>query len=176
MSKHPAHLTYLRRPAILLATLLSVCMGMAQPHAANATTATQAPNTTTPIQHFIVLMEEDRSFDSFFAQYPGSTAQSNNTCVQLEANSTECQRPYALGTDPVKPLSEVQQKHVGAFTLGYYGASEVPYLWNLADRYVLFDHYFSSIKTTKGTISPNKFYAIAAAQAAASPTAGRITP
>jgi len=32
----------------------------------------------------------------------------------------------------------------GSQAVGYYNASNVPFYWNIADRYVLFDHFFSS--------------------------------
>src|ERR671936_323252 len=32
----------------------------------------------------------------------------------------------------------------GNQTMGYYDGSTIPFYWNLADRYVLFDRFFSS--------------------------------
>jgi phospholipase C len=118
-------------------------------------------NTITPIQHFVVLMEEDRSFDSYFANFPGTSAIADSGCVAVGPTPDNCQKPYPLDARSLEKLSESQRKYSSLFTLGHYTDQEVPFFWNVAEQYVLFDHYFSSVKSISGAISPNKLYAIA---------------
>ena len=47
-----------------------------------AGTQTHSHNNT-PIQHVIVIMQENRSFDSYFGTYPGANGFPQNTCVPL---------------------------------------------------------------------------------------------
>ncbi len=142
---------------LLLAALAFV---LAAPAVSQAKFSTDTA-TVTPIQHFVVLMEEDRSFDSYFANYPGTPRLADNTCVALSPVAGNCARPYSLHDQPVERLSDAQRKHTGLFTLGHYTDQDAPYFWNVAEQYVLFDHYFSSVKSSPGAISPNKLYAIA---------------
>ncbi len=39
-----------------------------------------------------------------------------------------------------------QRNQDGRLAMGYYDDRDLPYYWNLADHYVLFDHFFSSAK------------------------------
>jgi phospholipase C len=41
-------------------------------------------------------------------------------------------------------------KQNGKLAMGYYDGTDIPYYWNLADNYVLFDHFFSSAKDGSG--------------------------
>jgi phospholipase C len=47
----------------------------------------------------------------------------------------------------------------GRQAMGYYDGADLPFYWNMADRYVLFDHFFSS---ALGGSYPNHLYWIAA--------------
>ncbi len=151
MSKH-----YPIARGIALASLALALILPAMTHAASL-----PPATATPIQHFVVLMEEDRSFDSYFSNYPGTEPIPRNTCVPMGQEAGNCLKPYSLHDHTLDHLSETQRKYSNLLTLGYYTDQEVPYFWNVAEQYVLFDHYFSSVKSSNGTISPNKMYAIA---------------
>jgi phospholipase C len=42
---------------------------------------------TTPIQHVIIIMQENRSFDSYFGTFPGANGLPQNTCVPLDPSN-----------------------------------------------------------------------------------------
>ncbi len=46
--------------------------------------ASQAAPATTPIQHVIIIMQENRSFDSYFGTYPGADGIPPGTCVPID--------------------------------------------------------------------------------------------
>jgi len=127
---------------------------------------TASPNT--PIQHFIVLMQENHTFDNYFGTYPGADGIPAGTCMPVDpfdANNTECVEPYHIGDRPIDDLDHSlstyelqynggkmdgfvyalnQRNQNGPLAMGYYDGSDLPYYWNLADEYVLFDRFFSS--------------------------------
>ena len=45
------------------------------------------------IKHVIVIMQENRSFDSYFGTYPGATGIPPNVCIP-DPRSTKCVQPY----------------------------------------------------------------------------------
>src|SRR5437588_11219572 len=54
-----------------------------------------APDATlaaTKIKHVVVVMQENRSFDSYFGTYPGADGLPANVCVASPAGG--CQRPF----------------------------------------------------------------------------------
>jgi phospholipase C len=63
-----------------------------------------APAPTTPvvannkIKHVIVIMQENRSFDSYFGTFPGADGIPANTCVP-DPKASNCQRPYVDHAD-----------------------------------------------------------------------------
>lgn len=127
--------------------------------------------TTTPIQHFVMVMQAGHSFDNYFGTYPGAEGTPPGTCSPLDTttrSSDGCVRPYRLGTEPPEVLDEtatVQQRQLdggrmdgfvaayrklgrdGTTSMGYYDGADLPYYWNVADEYTLFDHFFSSARS-----------------------------
>ena len=57
--------------------------------------AVAAPSST-PIQHVIIIMQENRSFDSYFGTFPGADGIPNGTCVPLSLSqpSAGCLAPF----------------------------------------------------------------------------------
>lgn len=131
--------------------------------------AQRSTDPRTPIEHFIVLMQENHSFDNYFGTYPGVDGFPKGTCVPVDPRrpSGSCIRPFHIGDNKVEPTDldhslatyERQYNHGrldgfvhalnlrnqdGRLALGYYDARDLPYHWNVADRYVLFDRFFSS--------------------------------
>ena len=129
--------------------------------------AGQGPQPSTPIHHFLVLLQENHTFDNYFGTYPGADGIPRHTCVPVNpaVGKTPCIRPFHLGNRPIADLDHsessakrdlnsgrmdgfVRAQSVrvgnGAQAMGYYNASDVPFYWNMADRYELFDHLFSS--------------------------------
>jgi phospholipase C len=121
----------------------------------------------TPIKHFIVLMQENHTYDNYFGTYPGGDGIPGRVCMPLNLDRPSgCAKPFHLGDRPVRDLGHNPsifraQYHGGGMdgfidafrtaglsgrtnVMGYYDGSDIPYYWNLADRYVLFDHWFSA--------------------------------
>ena len=122
----------------------------------------------TPIEHIIVLMQENHTFDNYFGTYPGAEGIPAGTCMPVDPTdkaNTECVEPYHIGDRPIDDLDHSlgtfntqynkgkmdgfvyalsQRNQNGALAMGYYDDRDLPYYWNLADEYVLFDHFFSS--------------------------------
>src|SRR5205814_3713588 len=89
------------------------------------------------------------------------------TCMPVNPSdpSTKCVEPYYLGERAIGDLDHSestfklqyntksmdgfvyalnQRNQDGTITMGHYDDRDLPYYWNLADQYVLFDRLFSS--------------------------------
>ena len=159
--------------------VLIAALSLAVPSAASAAVAP-----TTPIRHVVVLMQENHSFDNYFGTYPGADGLPPGTCLpkSFQDATLGCSGPAHVGGRAVLGLGSdpglfARQYHggrmdgfVAAFRvgrglgglpnpLGYYDDRDLPYAWNLADRYVLFDRFFSS---ARGGSVWNHLFAISA--------------
>ena len=58
-----------------------------------------AARPTTPIRHFITLMQENHSFDNYFGNYPGADGRPKGTCQPADPARPKagCVRPYPIG-------------------------------------------------------------------------------
>jgi phospholipase C len=150
---------------VLVVILLFSGRGATAPAPAYAAPSNK-PNT--PIEHFIVLMQENHTFDNYFGTYPGAEGVPAGTCIPVDPfdkTNTDCVEPFHIGDRPIDDLDHSestfnlqynkgkmngfvyalgQRNQNGALALGYYDDRDLPYYWNLADEYVLFDHMFSS--------------------------------
>ena len=138
--------------------------------------------TNTPIEHFVVVMQQNHTFDNYFAAYPRSEGLPADTCLPTsisetsEANS-ECVAPFAISDQPISDLSHtsdvfhdqyrdgnmdgfvaaLNDRHQdGTLSVGHYDENNLSYYWNLADEYVLFDRYFTSAHS--GSIMNRMFW------------------
>lgn len=149
-----------------VATVATLAMTLAPAAAAPGSTPAAQLKTTTPIKHFMVLMQENHSFDNYFGTYPGADGTPADTCMpNPAAGKTACSKPFHVGGKAIVDLghnvsifdSEYNngkldgfvsafdtQKGVGDLAMGYYDDRDIPYYWNLADNYVLFDRLFTS--------------------------------
>ena len=143
------------------------------------------------IRHVIIIMQENRSFDSYFGTFPGAdgipmrdgVAQ---VCVPDKATKT-CVRPYhdandedtggphgakaadldidggkmdgfvgaqakwALGLPPparkaLGMTSDAQAASVGDEAMAYVDCDTIPYLWQYASRFALYDNFFQGVR------------------------------
>ena len=161
---NPRNARYLL-PSAVAAALLTATAATA-PAAASAPPAGHAART--PIHHFIVVMQENHTFDNYFGSYPGTDGIPAGVCVPVNPakGQVPCVRPFHISSQSIVDLDHsefsarldldggamdgfVRAQHVrsgsGGQAMGYYDGSNVPFYWNVADRYVLFDHFFSSM-------------------------------
>ena len=122
---------------------------------------------STPIEHFIFLMQGDRSFDNYFGTYPGADGLPADACLPFVTGRPQsgCVKPFSLHgqSAPVMGASRsIIQAQVnggrmdgfvaayqargrdGTPVMGYYDARDLQFYWNAADRYVLFDRFFAA--------------------------------
>ena len=161
---------------ILLCTAL---LGGGLYQSVRATTATEAQETTTPIKHFVVLMQENHTFDNYFGTYPGADGVPAGTKMPVDPNdlSLGYVEPWHIGESTITDLSHSsstfkeqfndgemngfvsalnRRNQEGRIAMGYYDGRDIPYYWNLADRYVLFDRFFSS--ATDGSFANHMYW------------------
>ena len=142
-------------------------------------TAHSQTETTTPIEHLVVVMQQNHTFDNYFGTYPGANGTPPDTCMPISittTNSEDCITPFRIGFYPLEDLSHssstfeyqyqngemsgfvealTRMNQDGNLTMGYYSEEDIPFYWNLADEFVLFDNYFSSAHT--GSITNRMF-------------------
>jgi hypothetical protein len=118
-----------------------------------------APVPATPIHHFVVLMQENHSFDNYFGTFQGADGIPPGTCMPVGRARRPCVRPFHLGgrssPDPahdtaphrmdgfVRAASRDRQS-VDRSVMGYYDHRDLPFYWNVAKDYVLFDRFFAA--------------------------------
>jgi phospholipase C len=146
--------------------------------------------TATPIKHAVWIMQDNHSFDNYFGTYPGADGIPQGVCQRVNLNrrsTVGCVQPFHLGDTPVEDLTQgpgIQRRQYnngqmdgfvaayrrlgrdGTSAMGYYDGSDIPFHWNTADQYVLFDRFFSS--TTVGSREAYLYWL--AGQAPAGPT------
>ena len=145
---------------------------------AGAAPAAAESRSTTPIEHFVVLMQENHSFDNYFGTYPGADGISKDTCMPVAKRSRPCVRPFRLGGRPVPDLghdrriyriqyargrmdgfvraASADRQRVERSVMGYYDHRDLPFYWNVADEYVLFDRFFAA--TPDGSVASHMFW------------------
>ena len=143
-----------------------VAMVLLAPSASAATSPD--PATRTPIKHVVLLMQDNHSFDSYFGTYPGADGIPAGVCQRLEltrSTTTGCVKPFRIGSTTPEDLGQgvgVQKRQYdggrmdgfvaayrrlgldGTTAMGYYDGRDIPYSWNVAKQYVLFDRFFGS--------------------------------
>ena len=146
--------------------LLLALSSLSSPALADGPSKAEQLSTTTPIKHYVVLMHEKHSFDNYFGSRPGVDGVPSGTCMpHPAAGKNVCVRPFHIGGKAVVDLGHNRgifegeynagkmngflsafdsQKGVGDLAMGYYDASDIPFYWNIADNYVLFDRLFTS--------------------------------
>jgi len=142
------------------------------------TTTTVPAASLNDIEHVVILLQENRSFDHYFGTRPGVAGFASTDAGKSYRN------PYAQHPDgyllPYRYDSTVtsaqcgpdpnhswEAQHsawnggkndgfatsMGAHALGYFNRTDLPYYWALADEFTLCDHYFCSVL---GPTNPNR--------------------
>ncbi len=151
----------------LLAIFSVVALTSAQFIPVQAAPSRQGHQPITPIQHLVVLMQENHTFDNYFGTYPGADGLPAGTQMPVDPTNPAAGfvTPWHIGNATITDLShsaptyhdQYDKGKMDAFvsalnarnqngkqTMGYYDGTDIPYYWNLADNYVLFDQFFSS--------------------------------
>jgi phospholipase C len=131
-----------------------------------APTQTALPPAALPgldkIQHFVFIMQENRSFDHYFGTYPGAEGLPPGVCVPNSAGSP-CVAPYHDAADVnqggghnwANALACIDGGLMDGFiagstqkpgdVMGWHDQRELSNYWNYAQLYVLQDRLFESI-------------------------------
>ena len=139
-----------------------------------------------PIDHVVVLMNENRSTDSYFAHLhdilpafeaqPAGAANPNpmkhgavlhpfhqtSYCepTDLDHSWLGSHRQYDIGRmDGFTLTNMAPEDRTGSRTMGYYTRSDLPYYYSLYSTYATSDRYFASLM---GPTYPNRFFLFAA--------------
>jgi phospholipase C len=187
--KLTAKLFRLAAVGAVVAAVGTSSLGVAAPAAAQA----GSHRARTPIQHFVFLMQADRSFDNYFSTYPGANGAPAGVCQRLVLKQPQvgCVRPFALHGKKVAALAAGntvldnqydggkldafvaaygRQGRDGTDAMGYYDRRDLPYYWSVADQYVLFDSFFASAR--HGIRTNRSFWVSAAVQPGGADTVG----
>ena len=166
------------RTLLCALSMLWLASGFLTPAIAQEAAGTTEHQPQTPIKHFVTLMQSNHTFDSYFGTYPGADGIPANACMPVDPTdptSDDCVEPFHLennGTDLNHTFATFQNQYrqgsmdgfIRAFRLlgedgtaamGHYDDRDLPFYWNLADDYVLFDHFFTS---AAGGSTPNRMF------------------
>ena len=132
--------------------------------------------TSSPIQHFVFIVKENRSFDSYFGAYPGADGAtqgmlSNGQVVPL--NPMPDVAPHDLDHTSGGSRTDIDNDNMDGFDLPadvetpvddllayrQFSQSGIPNYWAYAQHFVLVDHMFTSYH---GPSFPNHLYTVAA--------------
>ena len=148
-------------------------------------TVSASPSTTTPIQHVIIIVQENHSFDNYFGTYPtaNGTRQDPTTSQLRQVNGLpghvclpfmgSCVSPQLTTSldqsNPVEgqPTYEMDYSNRGTGFATYSGPQSMAYLdyhwvagyWDYAEEYGLGDNYFAPVLSTT---TPNRLMLLAA--------------
>ncbi len=121
-----------------------------------------------PIQHVVVIVQENHTFDNYFGTFPGANGIASDPPTvhpyHIDGQITDlCHSTICAHIDYDNgKMDGFLQSEGSQQTFGYYDARDIPYYWSLAKNYTLFDNYFTS---AMGPSLPNHLYLVAAQDA-----------
>ncbi len=114
-----------------------------------------------PIHHFILLMQENRSFDSYFGRMPGvagipagtTNPDGSNPAVASFHSTTYCtvdtnhewDGSHLEYHDGANDGFVTQNNPMGARAMGYFDDTDIPFYWDLAHTFAMSDHHHCSV-------------------------------
>jgi phospholipase C len=128
----------------------------------------------TPIQHIVILFQENHAFDNYFGTYPGANGLNATVALAVKNGSSVTASPFHYSSLHPPSLDNSEATARKAYdngtmdgfvfaehtneTMGYYDSRDIPYYWEYASQFVLMDNFFSSVM---GPSLPNHLYLIA---------------
>ncbi|WP_428717810.1 phosphocholine-specific phospholipase C [Undibacterium curvum] len=134
------------------------------------------------LEHIVILMQENRSFDSYFGTLPGVRGYNDPRAITLpsgkpvwyQPNGNSYTLPYHFdirNTNALRVSLNHSWKDTEAiwkdwnvwvekkkpYCLGYFNRADLPYYYALADAFTVCDAYHCSVF---GPTDPNRFYAL----------------
>jgi len=127
-----------------------------------------ASGTSAYIQHIVIVVQENRSFDDFFATFPGAVGATEgleklstgkDVYVQLKSEPLDSlnlghqhlsfEHEYDKGKmdgfdDVALTLKRGEKEQAGTYTYRYVDPTQIPEYWSMAKQYVLGDHMFTT--------------------------------
>jgi phospholipase C len=134
------------------------------------------PPRNVPIDHFVILMMENRSFDHYFGWLPGADSEQNETYTNEFGQQLSTRHFSTLGTggtqykgcghvDPGHGWDQGRAQLQGGFlapasgndelALTYFNQGDLGFIHDAARNYTTYDRYFCSLL---GPTWPNRFY------------------
>ena len=107
-----------------------------------------------PIQHVVVIVQENHSFASYVGTYPSANGLPPGVALPAKPNGTASVKPFPLNSDvPPRGIchswgcahAEFDGGKMDGFvytaasvmTMGYFDYHQIPYYWDYASQYVL---------------------------------------
>ena len=128
-----------------------------------------------PIKHVVFIVKENRSFDNFYGKYPGADGTTTGkTLVKGQTNTIPLKdapdvQAHDITHGFVAGMESIDGGRMDGFNTILYGTDlsgygqfsrdTLPHYWKYADRFVLSDHFFTSMY---GPTSPEHIYTVAA--------------
>ena len=166
----------MRNVSLLLTVLLLAALAWAQPPSARADEPDQSssPPLSDRIKNIVVVLEQNHTFDSLFGTYPGANGldavqdpllqpYSDHAARISSSSGTDAlsnARPAALhayngGLNDGFVEAQASRGYDPALSMVYYDGPEIDSLRDIANDFVLFDNYYSSVL---GDSLPNMLY------------------
>jgi phospholipase C len=142
-------------------------------HAGRVQASTPFPTPSNmPVDTFVVLMQENRSFDHYFGWHPNADAINAGLTYPDDQGNQHATHPLAPDFqgcafgDPNHEWDGARLEYNGGkldgffkasdeFALGYYEKDDLPFIPSLANAFTLYDRYFCSLL---GPTWPNRLY------------------
>ena len=151
--------------------------GAAASRPTRARSRTRGQDAASPIEHIVVVLQENHTFDNYFGTYPGADGTAGST-IRLPSTlgGPPAVAPFHLTTrtppdqnhDHAAAAADYHGGKLDGFvytegtpnTMGYFDRSDIPRYWAAADAYVLDERHFTSAMTES---LPNHLFLVAGA-------------
>ena len=144
---------------------------------------TAGSGTISDVEHVVIFMQENRSFDHYFGTLKGvrgygdpvAITQTNGNSVFKQPNGSATRLPWHMDSTATsgqcaadldhswsglhtvwdKGKHDAWVTHMGTTTMGYYTRADMPFYYSLADAFTVCDHNHCSVM---GPTNPNRLF------------------